>query len=88
MKIEKVHRLRLRDVLVIRVDGYTDSIEGDDIDLSLKALAAGLNGYVNVPIIIIDSSTTLESLSETQMAQAGWIRAKTPIPSAQEGVSS
>lgn len=68
-------RMRLRDVLVLRVGGTAE--ERADVE----QLAENLTGLVRIPIIILTEDMSLESLSTAQMAQAGWVRADSRIAS-------
>jgi hypothetical protein len=69
MRLTATSKLRLRDVLVLRVDEADSFDEG-----ALQALAEQLSGLVRIPIIILNHNQTLQSLSEREMAEAGWVR--------------
>lgn len=61
-------RMRLRDVLVLHIEGDSE------VQSAIETLARELTGLVQLPIIILTQDMTLESLSEAQMAKAGWVR--------------
>lgn len=69
MKLEASSRLRLRDILVLRISGVAPDEEDE-----LATLAGNLSQATQVPIIILREGMTLDSLSEQDMVRAGWVR--------------
>jgi len=69
MRVEAVNRLRLRDVLVLRVT--TPDAESE---ATLASFATEMASHVRLPVFIIDASMSLESLDEAEMRAAGWVR--------------
>lgn len=75
MKLQSSRRLKLRDVLILRV-----SEVDDDEQAALAELATNLSGSVNLPIIVLFEGMALESIPESDMAAAGWVRASSLTP--------
>lgn len=69
MKLEATQRMRLRDVLVLSIS----AVEPDEEE-SLSELVTQLANDVRKPIIVLRDGMTLSSLSEAEMAEAGWVR--------------
>lgn len=62
--------MRLRDVLVLRVAEVTE--EEEEV---LRSFGEQLTEAVHIPIILLQEGMSLESISEADMRQAGWVRA-------------
>ena len=85
MRLSAISRLRLRDVLLLRVERDVDE-SLDTFEANRAEVAQQLAGVTNIPVIILDSTQTLDSISESDMARAGWIKVggqpplATPLP--------
>jgi len=73
MKMTAARRIRLRDILILQI---ADTTEADEAFLT--TFATELNETTRIPVIMLTEGMTLESLSESQMRDAGWVRSKTP----------
>lgn len=69
MRLEASRRLRLRDILVLQVSDVAESEED-----TLAELGRNLSNICSVPIIVLREGMTIESITEAQMAAAGWVR--------------
>lgn len=70
MKLEAVRRMRLREMLVL----YVSDLDDPDEKAVLQTFAAELSGTVRIPIVVLEGAMTLESVSESQMLAAGWVK--------------
>ena len=69
MRLESSRRFRLRDIIVLQLADISDEEEPE-----LHNLVANLSGTCQVPIIVLREGMTLSSISEADMARAGWVR--------------
>lgn len=70
MRLESSTKLRLRDILVLRVS----DVDENEMPVLAK-LASDLSTTTNVPIVILQEGMDISSISEEQMNQMGWVRA-------------
>lgn len=71
MKLESSTKLRLRDIIVIRLSDVQPEEEE-----ALTELATNLSMASNVPIIILQNGMEITSISESDMKRMGWVRDK------------
>jgi len=73
MNLELARRTRLRDVIILRVSAATQP--EDDI---LTSFVHELAKVCALPIILLTEGMELSTLSEAEMAAAGWTRGTSP----------
>lgn len=74
MKLLAARHMRLRDVLVLRIGGWEAEPEDSDERKTIADFAYQLSQTTRMSVVVIDADLGLESLSESQMREAGWTR--------------